>query len=271
MKQRISPQLRARLLALLNARSEDEAETDELFSVLLQLSLAVMMIFMIAFFLFTLDMRPKLAATETLRQELNDSRQQRLFDALEKVEQSYALRYRLNRFFDLDQDGKWRLIDRPFFRDGKFSDQPTLQQAFAEGGAAAFSDFGNLESLRQAWHEETLAAATLRESELPPELQNWLASQIEIRLEQLRGWLSELQTECAAQLLARFAEQPQEVQDSRIRELLTRVNQAEPAIRPALLTELSGRLKRFVYDELRRRTDTPLLIDLGAPDYGTTR
>ena len=55
MKRKFSQKARRQLAALAGMRTTSEAEVDELFGILLQLSLALMMIFMVALFCWAKD------------------------------------------------------------------------------------------------------------------------------------------------------------------------------------------------------------------------
>lgn len=257
MPREIPENLRRRLLRLLRARSDEEADTDELASVLLQVSLAVMLIFMIAFFLFMSKVGGEINRVEDLKRQVARAERETVLRAVERVAAKYRMEYGLHEFLRIDPISGNRsyefsgvIVRGDPVRSGPAPD------AFRAGAAAARRDYAEPLKLRENWIRQVteLAGDSARRDPV------FVRDAVRDAIHQLRREVVEVQTLAAAAVQEHFAAHPERVRDNAIRELLIRITR-DPgsADRAARLRELDGRLRRYVYDHLAAQCGAPML------------
>lgn len=186
-------------------RSSSSASVDDLQGLLLQVSLALLMIFMIAYFMFV-------AKTEKEQREaVMDINRQKLELALEKVSEDMRIRYGLNALMTQGVDGR-----RVFEPDGHFDGarlqlSPAARTAFGKGSRAASTDYEDIGALVSKWNGEVLAAADIAEESLSPEEKTWLRERIVHGVEDVRLDVRGVQRSLAARLQRRWVENPAEL------------------------------------------------------------
>ena len=261
---RLSPALRRKIQRALSLDSNPEADVDELNAVLLQIALALMLVFMIVVFLFIQNTGGEISRVEELKQQLESAKREKLLHALEQVAEIRRVRYGLKAFQQIDPVSGTRRYDLSgIVEEGKFSGAKNPRNSFRIGGRAAFADYSEPDELEARWRAEALRFAAMTEEKLPAELRNWLTAEVRRQCAMVRGEVEELQALAAAALQSHFARHPEQVRDPAVRALLDRIA-AEPAgtARDLLLSELAARLKTHVYAELRRIGDVPMLENL---------
>ncbi len=183
-------------------RKDERASTDDLQALLLQVVFALLMIFMIAYFIFVGDAKREKEA-EVL--ELN---RQKLVLALERVSEDRRIRYGLNALMTQGVDGE-RVFDAgDHIKDGKLALAPAAREAFSKGSAAAFRDYGNPGRLAESWREDVLACAELEAAALTPGEIEWLEKEIASRSEQVRLDARGVQRSLASRLAAAVIADP---------------------------------------------------------------
>ena len=170
------------------------ASTDDLQGLLLQVVFALLMVFMIAYFIFV-------SATRKEREEqVLDLNRQKLVLALEKVSEDRRIRYGLNALMTQGTDGS-RVFDADsHVRGGRLALAPAAKTAFSTGSAAAARDYADPAALACSWRAETLAAAGLDASVLSGDETRWLDREISERMESMRLDTRGVQRALAARL-----------------------------------------------------------------------
>ncbi len=156
------------------------ATTDDLQGLLLQVVFALLMIFMIAYFIFVSSTK-KVQAEQIL-----DLNRQKLVLALERTVEDHRIRYGLNALMTQGTDGTRLFSADEHVRDGRIVLSPAAKAAFATGSAAAVRDYADPDSLRDAWWNEVLTAAELEADSLTAAERTWLADEIADRIESVR-------------------------------------------------------------------------------------
>ncbi len=259
MNLKLSRALRNRLLKELRGKSESASEVDELFNILLQLTLAIMLIFMMAFFLYKLNTGDTHMEMRQLQQELADARRQQLQAVLDRIETAYRERYALTKFEAVDADNKRIYRASEVIVDGKIGDLPLLREAFVEGGRAAYTDYARPGELEEQW----LRSVRDQVPQLTGDEVTFVREEIARRLQALKHGVTEVQLQAAAAIQQYLVRHPDEVEDARIHELLVRLSREDdPKLRRLLVTELNSLLKQYAFARLRQESGTPLLEDL---------
>ena len=193
---------RKALSRLLGEGSSRRATTDDLQGLLLQVVFALLMIFMIAYFIFV-DQQKKMRAEEVMA--LN---RQKLTLALEKVAEDHRVRYGLNALMTQGTDGKRTFEPDEFVKGGKLVLAPAAKTAFAQGGKAAVADYADAERLATAWRESVLTEAKLSAADLSAEETDWLGRSLATEIENVRLDARGVQRSLAARLQKQWIENP---------------------------------------------------------------
>ncbi len=183
------------------------ASADDLQSLLLQVVFALLMVFMIAYFVFV-DSAKKERQDQVM--ELN---RQKLVLALDKTSEEYRIKYGLNALMTQGTDGMRSFDADEHIRDGQLDLAPAAKTAFSTGSAAAWSDYSDKSALASAWREAVLAAAELDADLIGAGELAWLDGEITSRIEAVRLDVRGVQRALAARLQYALIQNPDELGD----------------------------------------------------------
>ena len=195
------------LKRLLGGDGSARATTDDLQGLLLQVVFALLMIFMIAYFIFV-DQQKKERVEEVMA--LN---RQKLTLALEKVAEDHRVRYGLNALMTQGTDGKRTFEPDAHVKGGRIALAPAAKAAFAQGSAAARTDYGDGEKLAESWKSDVFSEAQLEESALADSERDWLAKALLAEIENVRLDARGVQRSLAARLQKQWIENPASLED----------------------------------------------------------
>ena len=190
------------LKRLLGGEGSVRATTDDLQGLLLQVVFALLMIFMIAYFIFIASQK-KVRAEEVM--EVN---RQKLTLAIEKVSEDHRVRYGLNALMTQGTDGKRTFEPDTHIQSGSIALAPAAKTAFSSGSRAAFADYASPAALAEGWRTEVMSAAGLNESDLKSEEKDWLASALAQEIENVRLDARGVQRSLATRLQRQWIEDP---------------------------------------------------------------
>lgn len=195
------------LRRLLGEDSTQRATTDDLQGLLLQIVLALLMVFMISYFIFVANQK-KMRDEEVM--ELN---RQKLTLAIDKVAEDHRVRYGLNALMTQGTDGKRTFEPDAHVQGGTFALTPATKAAFSTGSKAAFSDYANPVSLAADWQADVMTAANLNASDLKDAEMDWLAKALQTEIENVRLDARGVQRSLAARLQKQWIEHPEAFKD----------------------------------------------------------
>ena len=198
---------RAALKRLLGGDASRRATTDDLQGLLLQVVFALLMVFMIAYFIFV-EMSRKERAEEIL--EVN---RQKLVLALEKVAEDHRVKYGLNALMTQGTDGRRSFDADEHVKGGRIELAPAAKTAFASGSAAACADYRDSAALAVAWKSAVLNEAKLEEAALTDDEKTWLDDEIARSVEEVRLDARGVQRALAARLQRQWIENPSALGD----------------------------------------------------------
>ena len=184
---------RAALKRLLGSEGSRGATTDDLQGLLLQVVFALLMVFMIAYFIFV-EMSRKERAEEIL--EVN---RQKLVLALEKVAEDHRVKYGLNALMTQGTDGRRSFDADEHVKGGRIELAPAAKTAFASGSAAACADYRDSAALSVAWKSAVL--------------KTWLDDEIARSVEEVHLDARGVQRALAARLQRQWIENPSALGD----------------------------------------------------------
>lgn len=180
------------LMKIVRGEKSARATTDDLQSLLLQIVFALLMIFIIAYFIFVEETKKERA------EQVLDLNRQKLVLALEKTVENRRIKYGLNALMTQGTDGSRVFDAASHVRGGSLSLAPAAAKAFSAGSAAAFHDYSDAEKLRKSWKEEVMEASGV--GELGDEEKTWLENAISERIEAVRLDARGVQRALAARL-----------------------------------------------------------------------
>ena len=198
---------RAALKRLLGGDASRRATTDDLQGLLLQVVFALLMVFMIAYFIFV-EMSRKERAEEIL--EVN---RQKLVLALEKVAEDHRVKYGLNALMTQGTDGRRSFDADEHVKGGRIELAPAAKSAFASGSAAACADYRDSAALSAAWKSAVLNEAKLEETALTDDEKAWRDDEIVRSVEEVRLDARGVQRALAARLQRQWIENPSALGD----------------------------------------------------------
>lgn len=193
---------RRALRRLVGGKESRRVSTDDLQSLLLQVVFALLMIFIIAYFIFV-DQQKKARAEEVMA--LN---RQKLTLAIEKVAEDHRIRYGLNALMTQGVDGQRAFEPDQFVVKGVLRFAPAAKAAFASGAKAAFKDYSSPEELAGKWRAEVMQTADIAESSLNEEEKEWFERALAAEIENVRLDARGVQRSLAARLQRQWIENP---------------------------------------------------------------
>ena len=233
--------------------SSDGEGIGDLQSLLLQISFAIMMVFMMAYFLFR---NRTIEETET---QILEMQRQKLVAAVETVAADYGARYGLPVLAARGADGDARYHPEDCIVDGRLTEVPTLRRAFCSGASNARADYDDALALRREWLSRILAGAELDEHALKDENREWLGGEVDSRIAGLREEVRNVQLLSAALLQEHWAAHPELIDDPKLSRLLDAFQKAGEEERLRLASDVAAILRRHCLEYLSREAGADML------------
>ena len=193
---------RTALRRLAGGGDSGRATTDDLQGLLLQVVFALLMVFMIAYFIFV-ETSKKERAEQVM--ELN---RQKLVLALEKVAENHRVKYGLNALMTQGTDGNRTFDADAYVKRGRLDLAPAAKAAFSSGSAAAYSDYSDVPALAAAWRANVMEEAKLAEGDLSADERKWLDEEVAREVESVRLDARGVQRALAARLQRQWIDDP---------------------------------------------------------------
>ena len=192
----MTPKQKQALNRLTRAVPKDSrASVDDLQNLLLQIVFALLMVFVIAYFIFVRNQEKQ--RTE----EIMALNRQKLTLAIEQEAEDRRVRYGLNALMVQGTDGK-RTFDPDTYIEGvNLALPPAARTAIATGSQAAYQDYGDAAVLAVDWERRVLDAVSLKREELSEAESQWLSQAIAEKVDVVRLDVRGVQRALAARLL----------------------------------------------------------------------
>lgn len=197
------------LSRLLGGKTSQRATTDDLQGLLLQVVFALLMIFMIAYFIFV-DQQKKERVEEVMAVN-----RQKLTLAIDKIAEDRRIRYGLNALMTQGTDGKRTFEPDEHVKNGRIALAPAAEAAFAAGARAAWKDYSSAAELAAAWRDDVFAEAKLSEADLKDEERAWLDKTLDETIEGVRLDARGVQRALATRLQRQWIDDPSRLGDER--------------------------------------------------------
>lgn len=189
------------LARLMGDSRHAQATTDDLQGLLLQVVFALLMVFMIAYFIFV-EQQKKVRTEEVMA--LN---RQKLTLALDKVAEDRRVRYGLNALMIQGTDGRRVFDPDTLIVNYGLKLAPAAKTAFIEGGKAARTDYADCVSTTEAWRCDVFTEAEIEPSTLTEEETEWFEKALAERVEAVRLDVRGVQRALAARVQRHWAEE----------------------------------------------------------------
>lgn len=229
---------------------------DDLQGLLLQISFAIMMVFMMAYFLFRTQSQRK------QEEQLLEIERQKLVIAVDAVRSEYRGRYGLDVLLPAPQTA-----DAPppefdpatLVRDGALVDNAALRGAFLGLARNAAADFSNPLALRRSWLARVAERSGLAPSSLSRANAEWLDQAADREIAGYEDDIRRVEFACASELQRHWRRTPSAIADPAVADILDRFHRADESGRLLLVTDLSDALKRHSFAVLSQWTGADML------------
>jgi hypothetical protein len=237
------------------SRKEPSALTvsvNDLNGLLLQISLAIMMIFVMAYFIFRTQKNEKILEIQRQKLEL----------AVETVDKEYKVRYGLNVLTSglTRREGSTNVYfdASSIITNGAMTQNHAIRAAFISASQNGQTDFADKLALRKGWWDKVMKAAAL-DSDITQENTQWLNDTVDTCIADYVDSVHAIQYGCATMLQKYWSEHPQQVKDEEIEKILTKFNTADEKTKMLLITDLAEALRRYSIETLSKLAGAELL------------
>lgn len=213
---------------------------DDLQGLLLQISFAIMIVFMMAYFLFRSDARKR------QEEQLLEIERQKLVIAAEATDAEMRERYGLTVIDDLAQYGSVPV----FTKDDALTDDPDVRSAFLKAIRNGGGDLSDPLELRRRWIGRVCEVARLDEADLSKQASDWLSQEADGALSRYGESVRRAGYRAAAELQRYWIANPSLLGDAKVADILSQLDGAGEERRLLLVTELSAALKSRALERL---------------------
>lgn len=244
---------RASALTFEEKQALSDQAINDVQALLLQISFAIMMVFMIAYFIF------RTQASRKAEEQVLELQRQRITAALDAATVDAEARYGLTVLTTLGEDGTVIYNPDACIEEGRLTSVPQLRNAFCGGAVNASRDFSDLLALRRDWVADVLDRAELTPGVLQAGNAEWLGEAVDSRLSRLRERVRNVQLYGAARLQEYWAAHPSKMEDPAVQKLLDEFARADEEKRLLLAPEVAHALRTHCLAYLSREANAPML------------
>lgn len=222
---------------------------DDLQGLLLQISFAIMIVFMMAYFLFRADARKR------QEEQLLEIERQKLVIAVEATDAEMRERYGLNVVEELARPGAL-----PVFTSGdSLTEDLDVRAAFLKAVRNGGGDLADPLALRRRWIARVCETARLDAEGLSKQASDWLSQAADDALARYGESVRRAEYKAAAELQRYWIANPSLLNDAKVAEILSQLDGAGEERRLLLVTELSAALKSRALERLSGLAGADLL------------
>jgi hypothetical protein len=219
-------------------------DVDELQGLLLQIAFAIMIVFMMAYFLFRADTRKR------QEEQVLETERQKLVIAAEAVEGEMRARYGLDVL-----EGRAAGIGAPaaqgrLVEGDALTSDPIAAAAFLKAARSGGADFAAPLELRRRWIGRVCEAAQLDQSSLSREGAEWLSVETDAAIARCEDGIRGAEYRAASELQGHWLAKPETISDPLVADILAKLDAAQGETRLLLVTELSAALRRLALSRL---------------------
>lgn len=213
---------------------------NELESLLLQISFAIMMVFMMAYFLFRAE------AKKEQEEQLLELERQKLVIAAEAADAASMARYGLDMLVLTNSPSGLKLL-----KGDQLSDDTFIKGAFLKAAQNGAKDFSDTLSLRREWISDVYNRAGLDAASVSKASADWVNSVADDALARYEELIRKIEYRAVAELQGYWLKNPSKIDDPKIADILQKLDTANEDSRLLLVTELSTALRRYGIERLQ--------------------
>lgn len=215
---------------------------NELESLLLQISFAIMMVFMMAYFLFRAE------AKKEQEEQLLELERQKLVIAAEAADTASMARYGLDMLVLTNSPSTSGL---KLLKGDQLSDDTFIKGAFLKAAQNGAKDFSDTLSLRREWIADVYNRAGLDAASVSKASADWVNSVADDALARYEELIRKIEYRAVAELQGYWLKNPSKIDDPKIADILQKLDTANEDSRLLLVTELSTALRRYGIERLQ--------------------
>ncbi len=265
----LDPRDRREIATILGVDAPNEMTPDEIMGLMLQIFIALLMVFIIAYFLFRTSVQMEAAeAAKIVKQYPVEQQKFKLLNSLDKVEENARTKLGLAMFSRTTPAGRLVFKLNGLLSGDRLANNPIVKNQFKQGCQYAGAHLADPEKMEKEWYSGVLKISGVKTNTAPGkpnalDKQNgvWLREEIRKRVKAVSGDTRNLQRSVLAMLQTYYIQHPERLRDPAIRGMVKRYNRLDSAGREALITELQDKLHRHAR-ELFTKQGAPLLKDL---------
>lgn len=213
---------------------------NELESLLLQISFAIMMVFMMAYFLFRAE------AKKEQEEQLLELERQKLVIAAEAADAASMARYGLDMLVLTNSPSGLKLL-----KGDQLSDDTFIKGAFLKAAQNGAKDFSDTLSLRREWIADVYNRAGIDAASVSKASADWVNSVADDALARYEELIRKIEYRAVAELQGYWLKNPSKIDDPKIADILQKLDTANEDSRLLLVTELSTALRRYGIERLQ--------------------
>lgn len=213
---------------------------NELESLLLQISFAIMMVFMMAYFLFRAE------AKKEQEEQLLELERQKLVIAAEAADAASMARYGLDILVLTNSPSGLKLL-----KGDQLSDDTFIKGAFLKAAQNGAKDFSDTLSLRREWIADVYNRAGIDAASVSKASADWVNSVADDALARYEELIRKIEYRAVAELQGYWLKNPSKIDDPKIADILQKLDTANEDSRLLLVTELSTALRRYGIERLQ--------------------
>lgn len=225
---------------------------DEMQGLLLQISFAIMMVFMIAYFMFRTETKEK------EEEQLLDVERQKLSIAYEAVSKEYDARYGFDTLF---QDVLKRENPIAMLKDGQMVSDARVQVVLKSSFKNGKDDYTDILKLREEWISRICSLASLNYIDLAKSNVSWLDDAVNNSLRDNKDTIRSIQLSLATDLQKYWRRNGDKIKDPAVADILHRFDKASEEERMLLVLDLSNALKKYSLETLREMVGVDLIYE----------
>lgn len=233
----------AQLAKLIRKGSDkrNAADVSELEGLLLQISFAIMMVFMMAYFLFRAE------AKKEQEEQLLELERQKLVIAVDAANAASMARYGLDVLSPTNQPFA---STQKLLSDDQLSNDAFIKGAFLKAVQNGAKDFADPIALRREWIADVYKRADIDPTIVSKTSADWVSTTAEDIIARYEESIRKIEYMAVAELQGYWLKNPSKIDDPKIADILSKLDSASEEGRLLLVTELSTALRRYGFERL---------------------
>lgn len=265
--------IKLELAAILDRRYRDEIGVDEVLGLMLQISFALLMVFIIAYYLYRSNVGVELEEVKQhFDKPLIEKQRQILLNALDKTDAGERNRLGLSIFTSTDENGNLLFKLEGLLENGRITENPIVRDSFVNGCRLAREKLPFRDQFENEWFDSVISEADLKNKSgatsksrnlenLTADNKIWLKENIGKRIKAVSEDSVKLQRLALSQQQSYYRQHPETLNDPEISNLIKKYSAASPEEKEDLISLLRDKLYQHA-KKVFEEQGVPLLNDI---------